>query len=496
MTAHRSEQESTNTTANAAAAADAQTAQSLYTDDTAAALSMAMTISAEGTPQKARPNSRARTATPGSAGRATTSKTSRSPAASKIGASSPIIMTSAARRLSVSSESSIFERSVDNVATLTTGQVAVDAAGNPTATMPATGAVDLVATVPASHAQLVVDNQIPAALDASVEAIVKNQDLDMIEIVSAKATTPLGMSASANASRDNLTTQQLKLSAGSASPMSGTTTPGATYATTPQLQPSQLSAIVTSSEAVNETDENLIVAGDRGAELPADFALDKRISFVSYADLVGVEQREAAVAAAHARTRSRDSLDHVMAGSPVLGRSTDIGPALAGLGLNRASDNATAASPPSSVQGRVQTPATGGEHLSPLSRDPETAPAPIPTASASAATIVAANQVDETDAISPATTTSVHSQFVTPAKAVMPASSIDAVFTPPSSIVTSSFGSPLLAAALLPIAAAPSAVPASAPFDLELTRSTVSQHLHRSNLLLAGIGGSHHADTA
>ena len=493
MTAHRSEQESTNTTANAAA--DAQTAQSLYTDDTAAALSMAMTISAEGTPQKARPNSRARTATPGSAGRATTSKTSRSPAASKIGASSPIIMTSAARRLSVSSESSIFERSVDNVATLTTGQVAVDAAGNPTATMPATGAVDLVATVPASHAQLVVDNQIPAALDASVEAIVKNQDLDMIEIVSAKATTPLGMSASANASRDNLTTQQLKLSAGSASPMSGTTTPGATY-TTPQLQPSQLSAIITSSEAVNETDENLIVAGDRGAELPADFALDKRISFVSYADLVGVEQREAAVAAAHARTRSRDSLDHVMAGSPVLGRPTDIDPALAGLGLNRASDNTTAASPPSSVQGRVQTPATGGEHLSPLSRDPETAPAPIPTASASAATIVAANQVDETDAISPATTTSVHSQLVTPAKAVMPASRIDAVFTPPSSIVTSSFGSPLLAAALLPVAAAPNAVPASVPFDLELTRSTVSQHLHRSNLLLAGIGGSHHADTA
>lgn len=357
------------------------------------------------------------------------------------------------------------------------GQVAVDAAGNPTP-IAAPAAIDLVQTVPASHAQLVVDNQIPAALDASVEAIIKNEDLDKIEIVTAKA-TPVALSSSASASRDNLSLQQVMLTAGTASPRSGSATPGAATASTPHVLASQFG----SPSATLETDENLIVAGDRGAELPADFALDKRISFVSFADLVGVEQREAAFAAAHARTRSRDSLDRVIAASPVPGRSADLPQALAGLGLTRASDHPGAASPPNSVQGPAQTPTKPDfSGAADVSVDEATQGKPGITASGSTAAIKPTSDVGYAAAAS--------SQNTTPMRSA--SKETGAVFTPPSSIVTSSFGSPLLGAAVPATSATATtsgALTGAAPFDLELTRSTMSQHLHRSNLLLAGIGG-------
>ncbi|BFZ57503.1 hypothetical protein PYCC9005_004555 [Savitreella phatthalungensis] len=249
---------------------------------------------------------------------------SRSPIPGKVGTSP---------RLSISSQSSIFERSVDNVAVLTTGAAPIDASGS--AVADASQASELVPVIDAAHAQLVVDNQIPAALDASVQAIVQNEDLDKIEIVTAQPTQatliaaataalpPTHSIVSAATSQENLAQVvespglPRSLSPSGVSPSNSPSThaalSNAIAANASMHRPTaSLAALSMQEPSIPNVEENITVAGERGAELPDNFGMEKRISFISFADLVGVEQRELAELNSqqpqHLRSRSRESL--------------------------------------------------------------------------------------------------------------------------------------------------------------------------------------------
>lgn len=152
-------------------------------------------------------------------------------------------------RISTSSRTSIFERSVDSV--------------------PSDGITTNL--VDPSHSQLVVDNQIPSVLDASVEAITSNQDLDKVEVVTAQPTNA-----------ESLTVPSLP------NPWS--------------------------------EEENISTA-----QIANEFqGTAKRLSFVSYADLLGVEQAEADAESHHSlkslspKPRSPDLTS--AAGSPIPAR--------------------------------------------------------------------------------------------------------------------------------------------------------------------------------
>ena len=142
-------------------------------------------------------------------------------------------------RISTSSRTSVFERSVDS------SLPQISSATTPQSHL---GGQFVPRMVDPSHTQLVVDNQIPSVLDASVEAIVSNEDLQKVEVVTAQ---PCSTSES--------------------NPMP--TLPN------PWLEENLATAQISQ------------VAGIGGAA--------KRLSFVSYADLLGVEQAEAEAASLH-----------------------------------------------------------------------------------------------------------------------------------------------------------------------------------------------------
>lgn len=129
---------------------------------------------------------------------------------------------------------SIFERSVDNSTT-------VAPFGGPSF---ATHTAKLERTVPVispTHNQLLVDNQIPAVLDASVEAITSHRDLSKVEIVT--------------------------------------------------VQPSALASHVDPAQVSQAWSEEENIST---AQLPRTFdGPETRLPFVSYADLIGIEQVEA-----------------------------------------------------------------------------------------------------------------------------------------------------------------------------------------------------------
>lgn len=142
----------------------------------------------------------------------------------------PMQPNSASPRISTSSRASVFERSVD-------ASVLTHSGANGT---------DSNRLVDPNHAQLIVDNQIPSVLDASVEAITSNENLDHVEVITAQPTL----------SSDNLSVPNLP------NPWS--------------------------------EEENISTAhvpSDTGA-----LGAAKRLSFVSYADLLGVEHAEAEAA--------------------------------------------------------------------------------------------------------------------------------------------------------------------------------------------------------
>lgn len=153
----------------------------------------------------------------------TGSPRSQSPKAS--GLVSPMNPTTISPRISTSSRTSIFERSVDPVSSEGSGNVLVDP----------------------SHAQIVVDNQIPSVLDASVEAITSNEDLDKVEVVIAEPSNP---------------------------PL-------------PPTLPNPWSE-----------EENL---GTTQLSFDTQGAAAKRLSFVSYNDLLGVEQAEEEAMSLHSQ---------------------------------------------------------------------------------------------------------------------------------------------------------------------------------------------------
>ncbi|CCG82731.1 Putative uncharacterized protein [Taphrina deformans PYCC 5710] len=142
----------------------------------------------------------------------------------RSGHASPLDNTIASPRISTSSATSIFERSVDTIPTESSHGPLVDP----------------------SHSQLVIDNQIPSVLDASVEAITSNEDLDKVEIVTAQPSISENMSVPSLhnpwSEEENISTAQ-------------------------------------------------IAADTQGTA--------KRLSFVSYTDLLGVEQAEAEAVSSH-----------------------------------------------------------------------------------------------------------------------------------------------------------------------------------------------------
>lgn len=156
------------------------------------------------------------------------------------GVASPLPHSSISPRLSTSSRTSIFERSVDVSVNMSQNGIA----GNTSGAAAESGVTQLVDT---SHVQLIVENQIPSVLDASVEAITSNEDLDKVEIVTAQPML----------SSENLSVPQLS------NPWS---------------------------------EEENISTSHVPLEVPGTA---KRLSFVSYADLVGLEQAEAEAKSLH-----------------------------------------------------------------------------------------------------------------------------------------------------------------------------------------------------
>ncbi|ORY86404.1 hypothetical protein BCR37DRAFT_391178 [Protomyces lactucae-debilis] len=174
-------------------------------------------------------------------------------------------------RISTSSSTSIFERSVDNLAGVGPPPTASSALSSPLSpTSLANSGVfghhtDGVTQVPAAHQQLVIEQQIPAVLDASVEAIVSDTNLDQVEVVTAQRATP-GLTTHSSASSPPLTAD--------------TSISAARHAASPgTASPVQL------PNPWSEEENPL-------TEPEADQM--RRLSFVSYADLVHVEQSEQA----------------------------------------------------------------------------------------------------------------------------------------------------------------------------------------------------------
>lgn len=179
---------------------------------------------------------------------------------------SPLQPSSISPRISTSSRTSVFERSVD-------ASVGLGATGAMHVSQP--GLAGDVRIVNPSHAQLVVENQIPSVLDASVEAITSNEDLDRVEIVTAQPTS---------------TNSESLLSV-------------------PTL--------------VNPWSEEENIATAHVSSDVGGHGASKRLSFVSYADLLGVEQAEAEAASLHSTTISPKPLSPDPTGTGVGGTTAN-----------------------------------------------------------------------------------------------------------------------------------------------------------------------------
>lgn len=186
-------------------------------------------------------------------------------------------------RLSTSSRTSIFERSVDNLAVsgISPGTSVLSSPMSPTSLNNSTtvgGAAQSDGSqVSAAHQQFVIEQQIPAVLDASVEAIVSDTNLDNVEVVTAHVARP------------GVTT----ISATSSPPPTASDTGASSRALPGQMASSQIVAPPVQLPNPWTEEENPLTN--------PEIDQIRRLSFVSYADLVHVEQSEQA---AKSRTAS------------------------------------------------------------------------------------------------------------------------------------------------------------------------------------------------